>query len=113
MDDKNHCTEATPETITVPPPLRPDAEARVTSVSGPRRAYPGLRLKCSAGSQTRRYFCWAHIGASIRRAGPRRYLKQAVDFDPIFLFLAAIVGQRLMGFNRNKTLVCGACKHWL
>lgn len=28
-----------------------------------------------------------------------------------FRRISALIGSRLMGFNRNKTLVCGVCKH--
>ena len=42
MDDKNlHTAAPTPETRTA---LPPDAEARVISVSGPRKAHLSLRL---------------------------------------------------------------------
>lgn len=58
----------------------------------------------AAGSQKGGCICWAFIGVGIRRANFHN--RNRVESQSSF-FPSAVLGQRLMGFSRNKTLLCG------
>ena len=53
-------------------------------------------------SEKRRCICWFYWWISIKRVSYPRHQSSS----PNFSFVSAVLGQRLLGFSRNKTIFC-------